>query len=104
MMRLLYTALLATLALLATMIGSALAQENLPFGPENYEQDFQMFAPFTLDLDNMVDKQWSGYFFHYDRLFWAYSGERVTVGTQNASETIQWFNGINTQTITATNG
>ena len=28
----------------------------------------------------MADDQWSGYFFEYNKLFWYYSGERVTVG------------------------
>jgi hypothetical protein len=84
--------------------GRAAAQENLPFGPENYEQDWQMFSPFTLDLDNLTNKQWSGYFFNYDKLLWNYTGERTTVGSGNVSETIQFFNGSQTQTITATDG
>lgn len=104
MMRQPLIALLGATVLLAALIGDARAQENLPFGPSNYEQDFQMFSPFTLDLDNMVDTQHSGYFFNYDRLFWSYTGERVTVGSQNVSETITWFNGVQNQVITATDG
>src|SRR6266480_1927653 len=104
MMKQTLTALLATAALLAAFIGNAHAQENVPFGPENYEQDLQIFAPYNLDLDNMTDKQWSGYYFNYDKLFWSYSGERVTVGSSNVSETITWFNGVANQVITATNG
>jgi hypothetical protein len=104
MMKQTLTALLATAALLAAFIGNAHAQENVPFGPENYEQDLQIFAPYNLDLDNMTDKQWSGYFFNYDKVFWSYSGERVTVGSSNVSETITWFNGVANQVITATNG
>jgi hypothetical protein len=30
-----------------------------------------------------VVDQWSGYFFNYDKLFWSYTGERVTVGSPN---------------------
>ena len=52
----------------------------------------------------MADKQWSGYFFEYNKLFWNYTGERTTVGSNNVSETITWFNGVQNQVITATNG
>ncbi len=82
--------LFATAAVLGALIGGARAQENLPFGPENYEEDLQMFSPFTLDLDNMSDKQTSGYFFNYNKLFWSYNGERVTVGSNNVTDTL-WF-------------
>jgi hypothetical protein len=70
--------------LLFGAVGSYLpAQENIPFGPSNYEHDLQMFAPLELDLDNSTEDQWSGYFFNYNKLFWSYSGERVTVGDPN---------------------
>jgi Putative beta barrel porin-7 (BBP7) len=75
-------------ALTATLASNVRAQENLPFGPSNYEQDFQLFAPFDVDLDNMVDDQWSGYFLEYNKLFWSYSGERYTVGSPNVTEDI----------------
>jgi hypothetical protein len=68
---------------LAALLDGASAQENLPTGPANYEHDLQLFAPLELDLDNSLEDQWSGYFFHYDKLFWSYSGERVTVGSPN---------------------
>ena len=77
------------------VIGRRRAQENLPFGPSNYEHDFQIFAPFDLDLDNMVDDQWSGYFFEYNKLFWAYTGERTTVGSPNVFENV---NGVQVAT------
>src|SRR3954471_3969938 len=104
MMRQSLITLLATTAVLFALTGKARAQENFPLGPENYEHDAQVFAPFELDLDNMTDKQWSGYFFEYNKLIWNYTGERTTVGSSNVSETIQWFNGVNTLNITATNG
>ncbi len=76
------TGFLATIGvLLLALVGGVAAQENLPFGPSNYEHDFQLFAPFQLDLDNMSEDQWSGYFFEYNKLYWSYSGERVTVGS-----------------------
>ncbi len=103
-MKRLLTALLVMTAALLACVGDATAQENLPFGPENYEQDYQIFAPFSLDLDNMTDKQYSGYYFNYNKLIWSYTGERVTVGSGNVSETISFFNGAQTQQITATDG
>ena len=36
----------------------------------------------------MADKQWSGYFFEYNKLFWAYTGERTTIGNPNVTENI----------------
>ncbi len=81
------------------LAGAARAQENLPFGPSNYEHDFQQFAPFDLDLDNMADDQWSGYFFEYNKLFWSYSGERVVVGNEELEDEITWFDGVQTVTL-----
>jgi hypothetical protein len=78
--------LLVTTTTLLAVMGKAHAQE-LP-GPSNYEQDLQIFAPFDLDLDNMVDDQWSGYFFQYNKLFWAYTGERTTVGSKDVFVTV----------------
>jgi hypothetical protein len=75
-------------------MGEVRAQENFPLGPENYEQDAQMFAPFELDLDNLTDKQWSGYFFEYNKLIWSH--DERTVGS-NVSETISFFNGVQTK-------
>jgi Putative beta barrel porin-7 (BBP7) len=83
--------LATTGTLLAVLVGGARAQENLPFGPSNYEHDLQIFAPFDLDLDNMVDDQWSGYFLEYNKLYWSYTGERVTVGNEDVGDTLRWF-------------
>src|SRR4051812_42822124 len=96
--------LLGTVAVLFAFTGNLRAQENFPLGPENYEQNAQAFAPFELDLDNMTDKQWSGYFFEYNKLFWTYTGERATIGSNNVSETITFFNGVQNQVITAVGG
>ena len=70
--------LLATTAVLLGLASLARAQENFPLGPENYEHDAQIFAPFELDLDNLTDKQWSGYYFEYNKLFWNYTGEPLS--------------------------
>ncbi len=104
MMRQVSISMLAMTAVLLALIGDARAQENVPLGPENYECDAQPFAPFTLDLDNMAEGSQSGYFFEYNKLFWAYTGERTTIGSDHVSETIQFFNGVQTQTLTATDG
>lgn len=75
--------LTTTSFLLGIIHGNVGAQENLPFGPSNYEHELQMFSPLQLDLDNSTEDQWSGYFFNYNKLFWSYTGERVTVGDPN---------------------
>ena len=75
--------LAATGLLLANFVGEAWSQVNLPLGPSNYEHDFQLFAPLELDLDNQPPSDYSGYFINYDKLFWSYTGERVTVGSPN---------------------
>ena len=71
-------------------------RRTCPWGRRTTSRTSRSSAPFTLDLDNMADKQWSGYFFDYDKLFWAYTGERTTVGSHNVSETIL-FNGVKTR-------
>ena len=83
--------------MLFAFIGNVRAQENLPFGPENYEQDLQMFAPFDLDLDNMVDEQWSGYFFEYNKLFWTYTGERTTIGSRTSAKRLRFSTACRTR-------
>ncbi len=85
---------LAAAFTLAALTSVLRAQENVPTGPSNYEDDLQIFAPYQLDLDNMSDKQWSGYFFEYNKLFWAYTGDRSTIGSPRVSENI---NGVQVQ-------
>jgi hypothetical protein len=85
---------LAAAFTLVALTGVLRAQENVPTGPSNYEDDLQIFAPYQLDLDNMADKQWSGYFFEYNKLFWAYTGERSTIGSPRVSENV---NGVQVQ-------
>ena len=69
--------------LLSALAVDARGQINLPFGPENFEHDFQLFAPVELDLDNEPNQQNYGYMFNYSKLFWSFSGEHVTVGDPN---------------------
>ncbi|MCH2115479.1 MAG: BBP7 family outer membrane beta-barrel protein [Pirellulales bacterium] len=42
--------------------------------------DLQLFAPVDFDFDNRPIGKDCGYFFHYDKLSWAFTGERVTLG------------------------
>ena len=83
-MRLQSKQILAAIGLyLAVVANHAWAQPNLPFGPENYSHDFQLFAPVEIDLDNepMLDDY--GYWAGYNKLAWSFSGEHVTVGDPN---------------------
>jgi hypothetical protein len=82
---------------LAALLEGASAQENLPTGPANYEHDLQLFAPLQLDLDNSLEDQYSGYFFEYNKLFWSYSGERVSVGNPNVVEFAEVIYRVNPQ-------
>src|SRR4029077_12409440 len=76
--------ILATAGVLLAMIAcEASAQENLPFGPENYSQDFQLFAPVQIDIDDQPSTTDYGFYASYNKLIWSYSGERVTVGDPN---------------------
>lgn len=86
--------------MMVVLTGMVRSQENVPFGPSNHDHDLQLFAPYDIDLDNMADDQWSGYFFEYNKLFWSYTGERITVGNTELTDTITWFNGVQNITLT----
>jgi len=74
-----------TILLLVALINDARAQAELPFGPGYFQNDLQMFAPLELDLNNAPRQDNYGYFFNYDKLFWSYSGEHVTMGDPNVN-------------------
>ncbi|MEX2091662.1 MAG: BBP7 family outer membrane beta-barrel protein [Pirellulales bacterium] len=78
-----YQLLAAFGLLLAVVAAKAQAQVNLPFGPENYSHDFQLFAPVEIDLDNEPSVDDHGYMFSYSKLAWSFGGERVEVGDPN---------------------
>ncbi|MCH7751703.1 MAG: BBP7 family outer membrane beta-barrel protein [Planctomycetes bacterium] len=42
--------------------------------------DLQFYSPVDFDFDNRPIGRESGYFFRYDKLSWAFTGEHVTVG------------------------
>jgi hypothetical protein len=68
----------------AAMTADARAQVNFPLGPESYSHDFQLFAPFQLDLDDEPYQDNHGYMFSWNKLAWSFSGENVTVGNPDA--------------------
>ena len=78
-----YQILAAFGMVLAVMAAKAHAQINLPFGPENYSHDFQLFAPVQIDLDNEPYQDNCGYMFNWSKVFWSFSGEKVEVGDPN---------------------
>jgi hypothetical protein len=72
--------------LLAAWAAQAHAQINLPFGPEPYSHDFQLFAPAEIDLDNEPAQDNYGYWAGYEKLSWTYTGERTTIGSPDVVE------------------
>ena len=66
--------------LLAALVAQTHAQINLPFGPEPYSHDFQLFAPTEIDIDNQPYQDDYGYWASYNKLAWSFNGEHVTVG------------------------
>ena len=90
-----YQILVAFAVPLAVMAANAQAQINLPFGPENYAHDFQLFAPVEIDLDNEPSVDDHGYWAGYNKLAWSFSGERVVIGDPSVvvlAEEIYRFN------------
>lgn len=49
-----------------------------------YSGDMQFFSPVDLDFDNQAIRKNSGYFFRFDKLSWAMTGERISVGNPDA--------------------
>jgi hypothetical protein len=65
----------------ATVARAQLDEPHSPFyGPAN---DLQWFEPVDLDLDGRGVRNRPGFFFRYDKIYWAATGERVEVGDPN---------------------
>lgn len=78
-------ALVAATALLASP-GVGLAQYRNDFDMGSYEvPDYQYFEPVDLDLDRKPVKFTSGYWFNYNKMFWAATGERTVIGDQSVN-------------------
>jgi Putative beta barrel porin-7 (BBP7) len=89
--------------LMSALATSARAQADVPFGPENYDCDLQLFAPVEIDLNDQPYHDDHGYFFKYDRLLWSFSGEKVLIGDPTItyeSERIYYQNPGDLGTIT----
>ncbi len=54
-----------------------------PLLMDSPSHDLQFFSPVDFDFENRPIRQQSGYFFSFEKLFWAATGERVTVGDPN---------------------
>lgn len=50
---------------------------------DNTDHDLQFFSPVDFDFENRPISQCCGYFFRFDKLNWAATGERVTIGNPN---------------------
>ena len=73
--------MIAGMGLLAAVLATnARAQVDLPFGPENYDCDLQLFAPVQIDLNDEPYHDDHGFYFKYDKVLWSYSGEKVLIG------------------------
>ncbi|WP_442485440.1 BBP7 family outer membrane beta-barrel protein [Aeoliella sp. SH292] len=81
-----YLALLV-MAGFASTVRAQLDDPNSPFyGPSN---DMRFFEPVDLDIDGRDSIPRTGFFFQYNKLAWATTGERVEIGDK---DTIQrWF-------------
>ena len=89
--------------LMSALATSARAQADLPFGPENYDCDLQLFAPVEIDLNDQPYHDDHGYFFKYDKLLWSITGEKVLIGDPTItyeSERIYYQNPGDLGTIT----
>lgn len=67
-----------------------------PLGLNDPYDDMQWFAPVELDLQNQPYDRCGGYFFAWDKLIWATTGERATVGDPDVRRQYQpvWFDNI----------
>jgi len=85
-----YKTWLLTAIVLALGAGSVYAQSGDtppvgPFGPSNVRYDFDLFAPPDLSAYANWPRPAEGFFFQYDRLYWALSGPRRTPIGQTGS-------------------
>lgn len=70
-----------SLLLIAGFAARAQAQLDSPHSPfYSTSNDLQFFEPVDLDLDGRGVRYQTGFFFSYDKIFWATSGERIEIG------------------------
>lgn len=69
----------AALAILASQAATGMGQNS--FAQQRFvESDFQLFEPVDLELDGFPVRKDNGFFFNYDKVYWAFTGERITIG------------------------
>lgn len=79
---------LATLMLISTCATTAYGQNAIgpmysPYGAAGTDTDAEWFAPVDFDFENRPMRKSSGYFFRFDKLNWAITGQRTTIGDPN---------------------
>lgn len=52
---------------------------------DNTDHDLQFFAPVDFDFDNEPIRKCCGFSFSYDKLSWAFTGERTIIGVEGAT-------------------
>lgn len=94
------TTILAATLLIATQTATVSAQPSIlqddAFSGSSVEHDLQFFSPVDFDFDNQPIKRKSGFFFRYDKLNWAATGDRVAVGDPDVTYAAQshFTNGV----------
>ncbi|TWT77705.1 hypothetical protein Pla123a_15010 [Posidoniimonas polymericola] len=79
--------LLTATALLASPWAASLAQYEDHCGPFcEGASDLRYFEPVDLDLDCMPVDRSCGYIFGYDKLYWAFTGDRTTIGAPGVTD------------------
>lgn len=78
---------LAAILLISMGAGALQAQDIISdaFG----DSDMQLFSPVNFDFNDRPYRKSSGYFFRYDKLNWAATGDRVPLGDPNVTYTAQ---------------
>jgi hypothetical protein len=79
--------------LLAAPLASAQDTAIGALGLNHPYHDMQLFAPVELDFSNQPTDRGEGFFFTWDKLYWATTGERATVGDPDVARQYQpvWF-------------
>lgn len=67
------------------LLSSPVSAQEDAFSEGFIEHDYQFFSPVQFDFDNQPVNRKSGYFFTYDKLSWAITGERAVIGDQSVN-------------------
>ena len=74
----------AGFCLIGFLLSSASAQYLPDALSDHYvDSDLEFFRPVDFDFENFPIRKQSGYFFKYDKLNWAFTGERTIIGDPN---------------------